>query len=187
MSSIPICQNLPARGLLLLTALAGCASSDAAQDRPASAPARFTDPARMSGLMTAMPAIDSLFRNFARANHVPGIAYGVIIDGRLIHRGIAGLRDIEKNAAVDSASVFRIASMTKSFTALSILKLRDDGKLSLDDPAEKYVPELAALMYPTSDSPRLTIRHLISHSGGFPEDTRGATSSWTSATHRWRR
>ena len=60
--------------------------------------------------------------------------------------------------------------MTKSFTALCILKLRDEGKLSLDDPAERYVPELAGVKYPTADSPKLTIRHLLTHSTGFPED-----------------
>jgi CubicO group peptidase (beta-lactamase class C family) len=60
--------------------------------------------------------------------------------------------------------------MTKSFTAMSILRLRDEGKLSLDDPAERYVPELASLKYPTTDSPKITIRHLLSHSEGFPED-----------------
>ncbi|MBI1873706.1 MAG: beta-lactamase family protein, partial [Acidobacteria bacterium] len=64
----------------------------------------------------------------------------------------------------------RIASMTKSFTAMSVLKLRDEGKLSLDDPAERYVPELKGLTYPTGDSPRITIRHLLSHAEGFPED-----------------
>ena len=120
--------------------------------------------------MAAMPGIDSLFRAFASSNHVPGIAYGILIDGQLVHRGTAGVRHIASSAAVDSISVFRIASMTKSFTALSILKLRDEGKLSLDDPAEKYVPELAGLAYPTTDSPRLTIRHLLSHAEGFPED-----------------
>ncbi len=60
--------------------------------------------------------------------------------------------------------------MTKSFTAIAILKLRDEGKLALDDPAEKYVPEMKALVYPTSDSPKITIRHLLSHATGFPED-----------------
>jgi len=53
---------------------------------------------------------------------------------------------------------------------LCILRLRDEGKLSLDDAAERYVPELAALKYPTTDSPKLTIRHLLTHSTGFPED-----------------
>ena len=71
---------------------------------------------------------------------------------------------------MDADTVFRIASMTKSFTAMAILKLRDEGKLSLDDPVERYVPELKALAYPTSDSPRTTIRHLLSHAAGFPED-----------------
>jgi CubicO group peptidase (beta-lactamase class C family) len=158
--------------LLVLTILAavGCSSSDAAPGPGDYSPARFTDPGRADKLRSALPAIDALFSAFAKANHVPGIAYGVIIDGGLAHTGTAGLRDVESNAPVDSATVFRIASMTKSFTALSILKLRDDGKLSLDDPAERYVPELRALSYPTSDSPRLTIRHLLSHSGGFPED-----------------
>ena len=66
--------------------------------------------------------------------------------------------------------MFRIASMTKSFTAVAILQLRDAGRLSLDDPAERYVPELGGLRYPTSDSPKLTIRHLLTHSEGFPED-----------------
>ena len=80
------------------------------------------------------------------------------------------VRDIASKAPVDADTVFRIASMTKSFTAMSILKLRDQGKLSLDDLAEKYVPEMKGLAYPTTDSPRITIRHLLSHAEGFPED-----------------
>lgn len=134
------------------------------------APARFADPDRATRLVAAAPAIDSLFRDFATRSHVPGIAWGMLIDGRLVHIGTAGVRDIGTNAPVDSNTVFRIASMTKSFTAVSILQLRDAGRLSLDDPVERYVPELATLAYPTSDSPRLTIRHLLSHAEGFPED-----------------
>src|SRR6185436_156404 len=94
----------------------------------------------------------------------------VIIDGKVAHMGVTGLRDVPRKSPVDSNTVFRIASMTKSFTAMSILKLRDEGKLSLDDPAERYVPEMKELKYPTTDSPRITIRHLLSHSEGFPED-----------------
>src|SRR6185295_12758452 len=78
--------------------------------------------------------------------------------------------DVAARAPVDADTVFRIASMTKSFTAMSILALRDEGKLSLDDPAEKYVPEMKSLAYPTTDAPRITIRHLLSHAEGFPED-----------------
>ena len=128
------------------------------------------DEQRMARLATAFPAIDSVMRAFRERAHVPGIAYGIIVDGRLVHVGTAGLREVASQSPVDSSTVFRIASMTKSFTAAAILQLRDAGRLSLDDPAEKYVPELARLHYPTSDSPKITIRHLLSHSAGFPED-----------------
>ncbi len=130
----------------------------------------FTDPQRVAKLRSAFPEIDRLFKAFAERSRVPGIAYGILIDGRLAHSGAAGYRDARTKAPVDADTVFRIASMTKSFTALCIMRLRDDGKLSLDDPAERYVPELAGLVYPTADSPRITIRHLLSHAEGFPED-----------------
>src|SRR5688572_425627 len=99
---------------VIAVAVAGCSTTDAAPPPGDYAPARFTDPDRVSKLQAAMPVIDSLFRAFARQNRVPGIAYGVLIDGRLVHRGVAGVRDISTNAPVDSVSVFRIASMTKS-------------------------------------------------------------------------
>lgn len=133
-------------------------------------PPAFADGQRASRLASAFPAIDQLMRGFAERSHVPGIAYGIIVDGRLVHAGTVGYRDVAARAPVDSATVFRIASMTKSFTAVAILQLRDAGRLSLDDPVERYVPELATLRYPTADSPRITIRHLLSHSAGFPED-----------------
>lgn len=149
----------------------GCGPGDEVSAQGGGAPlARFADPDRRARLERAIPAVDSLFRAFAERSRVPGIAYGVIIDGELVRLGTAGVRNVASQAPVDSSTVFRIASMTKSFTALAILRLRDEGKLRLDDPAERYVPELARLEYPTSDSPRITIRHLLSHATGFPED-----------------
>mgnify|MGYP003694367407 CR=1 FL=1 len=79
---------------------------------------------------------------------MPGAAWGVIVNGELAHAAATGVRDVASKALVDADTVFRIASMTKSFTAMSILKLRDEGKLSLDDPAERYVPEMKALDVP---------------------------------------
>lgn len=131
---------------------------------------RFPDPDRRAKLEKAFPEIDKLFRDYAAGAHVPGAAWGIIIDGELAHTGVSGYRDVPSKAPVTPDSVFRIASMTKSFTAMAILKLRDEGKLSLEDPAEKYVPEMKALVYPTSDAPTITIRHLMSHAEGFPED-----------------
>ena len=133
-------------------------------------PPRFADPARAAKLAAAFPEVDRLVRAFAERQNVPGYAYGIIIDGKLAHIAVGGLRNVETNAMVDTSTVFRIASMSKSFAAAAILQLRDAGKLSLDDPVEKHVPELARLRYPTGDSPKLTIRDLLTHSAGFPED-----------------
>jgi CubicO group peptidase (beta-lactamase class C family) len=140
-----------------------------AQSAPAPKP-HFADADRRTKLAGAFADIDRMFTDFAKTSHVPGAAWGIVIDGELAHAGAAGVRDIATNAPVNADTVFRIASMTKSFTAMAIVKLRDDGKLSLDDPVERYVPELKTLRYPTADSPRITIRHLLTHSAGFPED-----------------
>ena len=133
-------------------------------------PPRFTDNNRMQKLQSAMPEIDQLFRRYAAGRKIPGMVWGVVIDGRLAHIGVTGVRDRRTNAPVASDTVFRIASMTKSFTALAILKLRDEGKLSLEDPVSKWIPEFARMELPTRDTPPLRIRQILSHSAGFPED-----------------
>jgi len=133
-------------------------------------PPAFVDPHRRDKLTTAFPEIDRIFRGYLDDAQVPGAAWGVLIDGELAHSGAHGVRELDGRTPVDQDTVFRIASMTKSFTALAILSLRDAGRLSLDDAVERYVPELAALVYPTADSPKITIRDLLSHAQGFPED-----------------
>ena len=133
-------------------------------------PAVFTDGQRLEKIKAMMPVIDSMYRRHAEKNHFPGIAFGVVVDGQLIYTGSHGYTDIDKKIPVTSSSLFRIASMSKSFTAMAILKLRDEGKLDLDNPASKFLPELKNLKYPTADAPEITIRHLLTHGAGFPED-----------------
>ena len=84
--------------------------------------------------------------------------------------GLGVLRVGETNATPAADSVFRIASMTKSFVAAAVMLLRDDGVLRLDDPVQYWVPELAGMTLPTTDSRPPTVRQLLSMSGGFPED-----------------
>lgn len=133
-------------------------------------PAVFTDQARMEKIKAAFPVIDSMYKSFAIENHFPGIAFGLVVDGKLVYTGNYGYTDIDKKIPVSSFSLFRIASMSKSFTAMAILKLRDEGKLNLDDPAYLYIPELKNLKYPTADAPLISVRHLMTHGAGFPED-----------------
>ena len=133
-------------------------------------PAMFADPDRMEKIKKSFAAIDSIYKKAAIENHFPGLAFGIVVDGKLVYTGNYGYTDIEKKIPVTSSSLFRIASMSKSFTAMAILKLRDEGKLNLDDPAYRYIPELKNLKYPTADAPPITIRHLLTHGAGFPED-----------------
>jgi CubicO group peptidase (beta-lactamase class C family) len=159
----------PMRTWLAVVVVATAGSVVLAQ--PAVAPqAPFADPQRREKLATAFADIDKILSDYARSVHAPGAAWGIVIDGELAHQGTFGVRDVRSKAPVDADTVFRIASMTKSFTAMAILQLRDAGRLSLEDPAERYVPELKDLRYSTTDSPRITIRHLLTHSAGFPED-----------------
>ena len=116
------------------------------------------------------PEIDTLFARFQADQHVPGVVYGVVKDGKLAYVKGLGVQNIADKRAVTPDSLFRIASMTKAFTALSILKLRDDGKLRLDDLAERYVPEMKGWIYPTKDSPRIRVRDLLHHVGGLVTD-----------------
>ena len=134
------------------------------------APARAADPARDAAIASAIADIDRLFDDYRLDAHVPGLVYGIVADGRLVHVKAAGVQDLVAKRPVTPDSVFRIASMTKAFTALSVLSLRDAGKLSLDAPAETYVPELKAWRYPTEDSPRIRVRDLLNHSAGFVTD-----------------
>ncbi len=130
----------------------------------------FTDANRIEKIKATQTVIDKLYKEHAAKNHFPGFVYGVVADGQLIYTGETGYTDIEKEIPATVSSAFRIASMSKSFTALAIVKLRDEGKLKLDDPASKYIPEMNKIKYLTSDAPEITIRHLLTHAAGFPED-----------------
>jgi serine-type D-Ala-D-Ala carboxypeptidase/endopeptidase len=116
------------------------------------------------------PQIDAHFLRYQQESHVPGLVWGIVRDGRLVHYGMSGVQELETRRPVSADTLFRIASMSKAFTALAILKLRDEGRLSLDAPAETYVPELRGWHYPTADSPRIRVRDLLSHAGGFVTD-----------------
>jgi len=125
---------------------------------------------RRQQLAPVFPSVDAIFQAVAHDHTIPGVAYGIVAAGELVHSGAIGIARVGATplALVDTA--FRIASMTKSFAALAIMMLRDAGKLALDDPVAAYVPELATLVYPTRDSAPITIRQLLTMAAGWPED-----------------
>jgi CubicO group peptidase (beta-lactamase class C family) len=130
----------------------------------------FEDSARVKKVLEYTSVVDSIFSKSVRANHNPAIAYGIVMDNKLIYSNATGFANLETKTKADSKSRFRIASMTKSFTAMAILRLRDEGELQLSDAAAKYIPELADLKYPTRDANPITIFNLLTMSAGFPED-----------------
>ncbi|HEY8089809.1 MAG TPA: serine hydrolase domain-containing protein, partial [Polyangiaceae bacterium] len=139
----------------------------------------FTDPHRMEKILARVPKVDAHLAEQVARLHLPGLAVGLVVEGQLLWSKGYGVRDVASKQPVDADTLFRLASVTKSFTAIAVLQLRDAGKLSLDDPAEKYLPALAGLVYPTRDSARITVRQLLTHTAGLPHDAPGTDDKHT--------
>jgi len=153
--------------LITLLTLLSCSLGLPAQNYQ---PPAFTDANRLQKITATFPVIDQLYKDYAEKNHFPGLVYGIVVDGKLVHTGNTGHTDLENKIIANAQSDFRIASMSKSFTAMAILRLRDEGKLKLDDLIKLYIPAAKNTKYLTKDATEVTIRHLLTHSAGFPED-----------------
>src|SRR5262249_29741864 len=102
----------------------------------------------------------------------PGVAVGVVVDGDLVWFKGYGSPDVARRQQVTADTVYRIGSITKTFTGLALLELRDEGKLSLEDPITRFLPEASGLLYPTRYSAPIRIRNLITHTAGLPRDAK---------------
>lgn len=126
--------------------------------------------AAMPSFADSLAALDARFLRVAAERRLPGIAWGVVRDGVLVHAGGHGTARDGEDRTPDADTVFRIASMTKSFTAATVLSLRDEGLLSLDDAVGRWVPELAGWGPLTDDGGPITVRQLLTMSAGLPTD-----------------
>ena len=107
----------------------------------------------------ASAAVDSVFAEFG--SQTPGCALGVYRNGALAYEHAYGMASLEFGVPNSPSTIFDIGSTSKQFTAFSILLLQADGKLSIDDEARKYIPELPAYRRP------VTIRQLLNHTSGL--------------------
>jgi len=105
-------------------------------------------------------AVDRLFERWNRSDS-PGCSLGIVRDGRLIYERGYGMANLEHEIPIDSSTVFRIASVSKQFTAAAALLLQQAGALALDDDIRAYLPEMPDYGRP------ITIRHLMHHSSGI--------------------
>ena len=115
--------------------------------------------------------------SFVKEHRLPGAAVGVVHDGELAWAGGAGFADRASRRPSDPKSLYRIASITKTFTATAVMQLRDAGKLTLDDPAIAYLSELEAVQSPLAPIESLTIRRLLSHESGLQSEPPG--TNWS--------
>lgn len=104
--------------------------------------------------------VDQVFAEFDKPDS-PGCALAVIKEGQIIYKRGYGMSNLEYDIPISPSSIFHIASISKEFTAMSIVMLANQGKLSLDDDVRKYIPEVPDL------GERITIRHLIHHTSGL--------------------
>ncbi|MBC7596354.1 MAG: beta-lactamase family protein [Kineosporiaceae bacterium] len=102
--------------------------------------------------MPGFAQVQRIFDDWRLTNHVPGLVYGIVANGEVVSAHRMGVQDLRSNRTVTPDTLFRIASMSNAFTALAILKLRDDGKVTLEAPAEDYVPQMRRWFHPFSDS-----------------------------------
>ncbi len=131
---------------------------------------KFGQDDRVAQIMSIQEKLHQLFVNYAEEKNIPGIAYGIVVDNQLVIDSAVGVINIERQLPATPQSSFRIASMTKSFTAMAIMKLVEEGRLGLHDPVSDYLPEMAGMPYPTNDAPSITVEHLLTMTAGFPED-----------------
>lgn len=105
-------------------------------------------------------SIDKIFAQYDHTN-TPGCALGVFRDGRVIYGRGYGMADLNQGVPITPSTVFYIASTSKQFTAMATALLAEQGKISLDDPIRKWVPELPAW------ADRITVRNLVHHTSGI--------------------
>lgn len=110
--------------------------------------------------MATVPSIDAIVEAEIQPN-APGAAVAVVKNGEVIHARGYGLANVEWNVPITTDTVFRLASVSKQFTATAIMMLAEQGKLSVDDPITRFLPD-----YPVGEYP-ITIHHLLNHTSGI--------------------
>ncbi len=129
-----------------------------------------TDPA----LKKALADFSVFYAQALKETGIAGSSFMLDHGNRILLEEYHGLANIEKNQPVDKDTIYHWASITKTFTGIAIMQLRDRGLLKLEDPVIKYIPELREVHDPFGDMSEITIAQLLSHTAGF----RGATWPW---------
>jgi CubicO group peptidase (beta-lactamase class C family) len=116
-----------------------------------------------------LPGVAAAIQSALDNREIAGAVTLVISRDRVVHFETHGFADVATHRAMSAETMFNIMSMTKPFTATAILMLQDEGKLNLDDPVAKYIPEFAALKTPSGQPAHLTLLQILTHVSGLGE------------------
>ena len=119
------------------------------------------------------PRLESRATAFVKEHRLPGAAVGVVRGEELAWSAGIGFANLERLRAPKASTLYRIASITKTFTGTAIMQLRDEGRLHLDDAAMTYLPELHAAASPFGPIETVTIRRMLSHESGMMSEPPG--------------
>lgn len=139
--------------------------------------------------------LDQVFNGYVDDKRLPGAVILVTRDGRRIHKGVYGQRDMERNVAMSEDTIFRIASQTKAVVSVAVMILQEEGKLLIDDPVGRYIPEFAsttvgvpvdsdatdAAFEVVAATRSITIRDLLTHTAGIDYGNGPAAARWKDA------
>lgn len=120
---------------------------------------------------TALSGFKQFYHDGLQKTGIVGSSFVLLHDGKVVETIVSGTANLEKQQPVTVDTIYHWASITKTFTGIAIMQLRDRGKLSLDDPIIKYLPELRGVHNPYGEMKDVTLRHLMSHSAGFRSST----------------
>ncbi|HVZ29728.1 MAG TPA: serine hydrolase domain-containing protein [Asticcacaulis sp.] len=151
---------------LVLTGLAGSAIHSRMPLLPAAKPAAKPKPVALNAPKFDWPSLTALGQTMVDRKLTPGLSLSVMHDGELFYSKGFGIANLDTGAAVTPQTGFRIASITKQFTAAAILLLAEDGKLAVTDPLSKFLPE-----FPRAGD--VTLRQLMSHTAGLSDYING--------------
>lgn len=161
-------HEMPARLLVFITIVALAAALPVSGQGPG---ARHPV-AQQPDVEAALTVLDAWIAAIVAQREQPGLSIGVVYDQDLIWAKGYGHADLERRVAATPATIYRIASITKLFTATAVMQLRDAGKLRLDDLVAERLPWFA-IEKTSQDGPPVSIRHLLTHTSGLPRDVQG--------------
>ena len=161
---------------VVLTIVSGARAQRGTSPSPDAPTVNAQDP---GGFGDALRLLDAWVTTAVAQRDQPGVSIGVVLGDRLVWSRGYGYADVEKKVPASPQTLYRIASITKTFTAVAILQLRDAGKLQLDDPLRQHLGWARIRAHDPAAS-EITIRELLTHSSGLQREVPGTL--WTSPT-----